>query len=278
VLRLTNFYIDLNATQKGLLVLSGGTLAARATNTNFLGTTSAMVGDNNDRWLTNINVFVREGGAIFDTRGYSVGVKQPLLSGAPADGGLIKRGAGRLILFNTNTFNGAMSVEAGTLELGRHDALPAASTVSVSSNAVVDAGGKTQVLAGIAGSGTVANPGGLSVAGTVAPGDAGSFGTLTFAAAPAALAGTLSVNVSTNGACDRLHVEGNLDLTALSLSVEDAGQLAKYTRYVVASCTGTLGAPFAAAAPLPARWLLKYNAAAKQAYLVYDSGTMIMVR
>ncbi len=32
--------------------------------------------------------------------------------------------------------------------------------------------------------------------------------TLTLAAAPAALGGILAVNVSTNGACDRLHVCG----------------------------------------------------------------------
>jgi autotransporter-associated beta strand protein len=279
VMRLNNFYIDVNFSgQKGMLFLNGGTVEARRTETNFLGTTASFVGNSNDRWLTNIFVHVREGGAIFNTLGYSVGVKQPLLSGAPADGGLTKRGTGRLILFNTNTFNGATSVEAGTLELGRSDALPAANTVNVSSNAVLDVGGKAQTLAGIGGSGTVVNPAGLSVTNSVAPGDAGSFGTLTFAAAPAALAGTLSVNVSTNGACDRLHVAGDLNLAALSLSVEDTSQLAKYKRYTVATCTGTLTTPFASVGPLPARWLVKCDAADKQAYLVYDFGTLINVR
>ena len=278
VMRLNNFYIDTNFSgQKGMLFLNGGTVEARRTETNFLGRTATFLGTNDDRWLTNIWAVVREGGAIFDTLGYTVGVKNPLLSGAPADGGLTKRGAGRLILFNTNTFNGATSVQEGTLELARDDALPAANTVYVSTNTVLDVAGKAQALAGLGGSGTVVNPGGLSVTGTIAPGDAGSFGTLTFASAPAALGGTLSVNVSTNGACDRLHVVGDLNLASLSLSVEDTSQLAKYRRYTVASCTGALGAPFAAVGALPARWLVRCDVAAKQAYLVYDFGTLINV-
>jgi len=242
------------------------------------GRTATFLGTNEDRWLTNIWAVVREGGAIFDTLGYSVGVKNPLLSGAPADGGLTKRGSGRLELFNTNTFNGATSVQEGTLELARDDALPAENTVNVFTNAVLDAGGKTQTLASLGGSGTVINPGGLSVTTTVAPGDEGSFGTLTLAAAPAALGGTLSVGVSTNGACDRLHVEGDLNVSSLSLSVEDTAQLAKFKRYVVATCAGTLTPPFASVSPLPPRWLLKYDTAGKQAYLVYDFGTLILVR
>ncbi|MBP7638745.1 MAG: hypothetical protein KBA18_12775 [Kiritimatiellae bacterium] len=54
VLRLNNFYIDINANQKGMLFLNGGTVEARTDNVDFLGKTENLVGNNNDKWLTNI--------------------------------------------------------------------------------------------------------------------------------------------------------------------------------------------------------------------------------
>jgi autotransporter-associated beta strand protein len=276
-----NFYIDINFTgaQKGMLFLNGGTVEARTDNANFLGTTETLVGNTNDKWLTNIFVHVREGGAIFDTVGKNISIKQPLYTGAPADGGLRKRGAGTLTLLNTNTYNGVTAVEGGTLKFGRSDLLPAASTALAASNAVLDVNGKTQTLAGLGGGGTVTNLAELTVTDTLAPGDAGACGTLTLAGAPASLAGcTLSVSVSADGACDRLHVQGDLDLSTLSLSVADTAQLNPFKRYTIASCTGTLGVPFGAVGTLPQRWLLKYDASGKSAYLVYDFGTLILVR
>ncbi len=279
VMRLNNFYIDINANQKGMLVLNGGTVEPRVDNPNFLGTTEVLVGNNNDKWLTNIFIHVREGGAIFDTAGRTISIKQPLYTGAPVDGGFIKRGAGILTLLNTNTYNGVTTVEGGTLKWGRDDVLPPTNTVMAASNGVFDVNGKTQTLAGIGGGGTVTNLAALTVTGTVAPGDAGAFGTLTLAGPPASLAGcTLAVNVSTNGACGRLHVAGDLSLAALSLSVGDAAQLNRFKRYTVASCTGTLTAPFGSVAALPPRWTVKYDTVAKTAYLVYDFGTLISVR
>jgi autotransporter-associated beta strand protein len=281
VMRVNNFYIDINfnGAQKGLLFLNGGTVEARTDNANFLGTTETLVGNTNDKWLTNIFVHVREGGALFDTAGKNISIKQPLYTGAPADGGLRKRGAGTLTLLNTNTYNGVTVVEGGTLKFGRNDLLSAGNTAMASSNAVLDVNGKTQTLAGLGGGGTVSNLAALTVTGTLAPGDANAFGTLTLAGAPASLAGcTLSVNVSADGACDRLHLQGDLNLATLSLNVADTAQLNPFKRYTLASCTGTLGVPFGTVGTLPPRWLVNYDAVGKTAYLVYDFGTLILIK
>ena len=281
LLSLESFNIDITANfrQLGTLVLNGGTLQARIDTDNFLGTTEVLVGNNNDKWLTNIFVHVREGGAIFDTAGKNISIKQPLYTGAPADGGLIKRGAGTLTLMNTNTYSGLTVVEGGTLKWGRNDVLPATNTVMAASNGVFDVNGKAQTLAGIGGGGTVTNLAALTVTDTLSPGDAGTYGTLTLAGLPASMSGcALSVNVSTNGACGRLHVAGDLSLAALSLSVENTTQLNRFKRYTVASCSGTLTTPFASVGTLPPRWTVQYDTVVKTAYLVYDFGTLISVR
>jgi len=195
------------------------------------------------------------------------------------DGGLRKRGAGTLTLMNTNTYNGVTVVEGGTLKWGRNDVLSSANTVMAASNGVFDVNGKTQTLAGLGGSGTVTNLAALTVTDTLAPGDAGGCGTLTLAGNAASIAGcTLSVSVSAEGESDALHVAGDLDLTSLALQVENPEQLSRFKKYTVASCTGTLTAPFGAVGTLPARWILNYDAEQKTAYLVYNFGTLFSLR
>ena len=224
-------------------------------------------------------VNVLEGGAVIDTNGKDISIKQSLYAGAAVDGGLTKQGAGALTLMNTNTYTGVTVVEGGTLKLGGADALLSTNTVMVSSNAVFDVNGKAQTLAGIGGGGMVTNISALTVTDIVSPGDTESYGTLTLAGSPASLSGcTLAVKVSTQGPCDSLHVQGDLDLSALSLSVEDTAQLNQFVKYTVASCTGTLGIPFAAVPPLPRRWDIMYDTSSKTATLVYNFGTIIFVR
>ena len=279
VMRLNNFYIDTNADQKGMLFLNGGTVEARTDNVDFLGKTENLVGNKSDKWLTNIFVHVREGGAIFDTAGKNISIKQPLLTGVAGDGGLRKRGAGTLTLMNTNTYNGVTVVEGGTLKWGRNDVLSSANTVMASSNGVFDVNGKTQTLVGLGGGGTVTNLAALTVTDTLAPGDAGGFGTLKLAGNAALIAGcTLSVNVSAEGESDALHVTGDLDLTELTLDVENPEQLSRFKKYTVASCTGTFTAPFGSVGTLPARWIVNYDAEEKTACLVYNFGTLFSLR
>jgi autotransporter-associated beta strand protein len=276
VLRLNNFYIDTGANQKGLVNLNGGTVVSKASTADFLGTVTALTGTNADKWLTNITVNVLQGGAIFDFA-LENHVKQPLYGAVPNDGGLTKRGVGAMLLANTNTYAGGTRIEGGTLRLGAaSETLLAGSSVRVGTNATFDVNGKAQALGSLGGSGTVANNALLTVAGEVAPGDAGSYGTLTLAAA-CPLSGAFKVDVAATGACDRLHVAGNLDVSALALQVADVNALNKENRYVIATCTGGLSGTFISD-NLPPRWMARYDVANKQIYLVYNFGTLIGVQ
>jgi len=270
-IRLMRFYIDQNGVQKGRVNLNGGTLVAKDSRGDFMGNAHI-------NWYGGIFFTVREGGAVIDSNGFTIDSKQPFYSGAASDGGLTKRGAGTFTLSNTNTYNGVTRIEGGRLTLGLNNALPPTNTVRVSSNAVFDVNGKVQALAGLGGGGTVTNLAALTVTGTLTPGDAAAFGTLTLAAPPASMAGcTLAVNVSSNGACGRLHLQGDLNLSALSLNVEDTGLLDDAQSYTVATCTGTLSNTFAAS-NLPTRWLIRYDTAARRVYLIYNRGTVMLMR
>jgi len=259
-----------------VLNLNGGTLRAIANHTPFIGGAGVWLND----YLT--AAYVKSGGAIIDSQAYAISINQILEHdpdlGTDPDGGLIKRGTGSLTLSTNATYTGVTSIEAGTLKLDVNNTLPSANTVIVSDGALFNVNGKTQALAGIGGGGTMTSLAALTVTGTVAPGDAGTYGTLTLADAPAALSGTLAVNITSN-ACDCLHVSDDLDLTTLSLNVEiDTAQLDKSRAYTVASCTGTLGIPFASTGSLPTRWTVKYDTLNQTASLRYNFGTLIMMR
>ena len=77
----------------------------------------------NTNWISKgagtTNVYVKEGGALFDTGGYDMGIGIPLQHGGsnPIDGGVTKLGAGTLTLSGANTYTGPTTVKAGTLEL-----------------------------------------------------------------------------------------------------------------------------------------------------------------
>jgi len=257
-----------------ILNLNGGTLRATSSERLIGGSGTDM-----NQHLTAAHV--KSGGAVIDSQTYTISINQVLKHdpdlGAEPDGGLIKRGTGSLTLSTNATYTGVTSIEAGTLKLGVAQTLMADNRVLVSSNAVLDVNGTAQTLATLAGSGLVTNNSLLAVTAGVAPGGTNAVGTLTLAATPASLSGTLVVDVATNGVCDRLHVNGDLNITALTLSVANPGALQKYQKYVIATWTGTLAGPFLSA-PLPNRWLVKYDTAARKVYLVYDFGTLIMVR
>jgi autotransporter-associated beta strand protein len=197
--------------------------------------------------------------------------------GPNPDGGLIKRGTGSLTLSTNATYTGVTSVEAGTLKLGIANTLMASNCVLVSSNAIFDVNGKSQTLAGLGGSGTVANNGLLTVTQEIAPGDTNAVGTLTLAATPAGLSGIFLADVAADGSCDRLHVQGDLNLAGLALTLANASALNKDQPYVIASYTGALTGPFASAA-LPDRWHVRYDMPNRQVFLSYDFGLLIMLR
>lgn len=269
-LRLNSFNIDTGQyAPYGTVNLNGGTLVAKVPTGGFLGY-------NTPKWLTNVFVRVLQGGAVIDTDTNDISIALSLLSGAASDGGLVKRGAGTLTLANTNTYAGRTLVEAGTLKLNVSNTLWTGGSLWVASNAVLDVNGKSQTLAGLAGSGTVINNGQLSVTAGVAPGITNMIGTLTLAASPAALGGDFLVDVAADGTSDRLHVQGDLDLTGLNVAVSNPEALNKFARYVIASCEGTLTGPFLSES-LPSRWQLSYSSAAREVLLRYDFGTLMLL-
>lgn len=257
-----------------ILNLNGGTLRATA-NGLFIGATGGFLHE----YLTAVTV--KSGGAVIDSQAYSISINQVLNHdpdlGAIPDGGLIKRGTGSLTLSTNTTYTGVTLVEAGTLKLAVADTLMASNCVSVSSNATFDVNGKSQTLAGLGGSGTVSNNSLLTVTQAIAPGGTNVIGTLTLAAAPASMSGVFLADVAADGSCDRLHVQGDLDLSGLALAVADTSAWNKDQQYVIASYTGALTGPFASAA-LPDRWNVRYDRSSRQVFLSYDFGLVIMIR
>ncbi len=267
-IRLARFHVDSDTYSHGGVNFNGGTLIAKYSTSNFMLVTHTNYAD--------IFFTVCEGGAVIDSNGFDIGGRQELYSGAASDGGLTKKGAGTFTLYHTNTYNGVTSVEGGTLVLDVDNTLLSENTALVSSNAVLDVNDRTQTLAKIGGGGTVTNNSGLTVTGTVAPGDTGSCGTLTLTES-CPLSGTLAVDVNADGSGDRLHVQGDLDLSSLALNVADTDLLAKYKRYTVASCTGTLSGCFTSD-NLPSIWIVRYIPANKEVQLLYNAGTMILAK
>jgi len=260
-----------------VLNLNGGTLRAKypSGTPNIIGS----YGSGSVSFLSKVNV--RSGGAFIDSRSYAVAIPQVLEHdtdlGAAPDGGLTKLGSGTLALTTNNTYTGVTVVQAGTLKLGVESALLPGGYVLVVSNAVLDVNGKTQTLSGLGGSGLVTNNSLLTVTQGVAPGGTNAVGTLTLAAAPAGLSGFYLADVESDGRCDNLSVQGNLNLSGLTLTVADTGGLDKRQRYVVASYTGALAGVFASA-PLPERWHVNYDEDNRQVYLSYDFGTLFLMR
>ncbi|HPA16415.1 MAG TPA: autotransporter-associated beta strand repeat-containing protein [Verrucomicrobiae bacterium] len=111
---------------------NGGTLAALATRSDFM------------QGLTRANVSTN--GAIIDNRAFDITIGQALEHdaslGATQDGGLRKRGTGRLTLTGSNTYDGLTVVEAGALRSQHASGLGTAlgGTV-VSNNARVELSG-----------------------------------------------------------------------------------------------------------------------------------------
>src|SRR5262249_38193585 len=123
------------------LNLNGGTLETnnivnafngQDTNTvNFNGGTLVATVGSVDLVSGMTRAFVLAGGARINDGGNQIVMSQNLQSGASADGGLLKTGAGILTLTGTNTYNGSTSVPEGTLVIATAAALPDGSSLIV---------------------------------------------------------------------------------------------------------------------------------------------------
>ena len=71
-------------------------------------------------------------------------------------GGVKQAGSGIFTLSGLNTYTGATTISAGTLQLGIDSSIPSTSAVSVASGATLDLGGFNQTVGSLAGAGTSA--------------------------------------------------------------------------------------------------------------------------
>jgi T5SS/PEP-CTERM-associated repeat protein/autotransporter-associated beta strand protein len=119
----------LNITNGGTVAVNaviGGNSATGVGTLNFDGGILKPYNAGNSAWITtgsgSGNVYIKEGGATFDTGNYAMGIGVALQHGGsnPIDGGLTKLGAGTLTLTGVNTYTGPTTVNGGVLELGRN--------------------------------------------------------------------------------------------------------------------------------------------------------------
>ena len=144
--------------------------------------------------------------------------------------------------------------------------LPADTSVDIAAGSTLDLNGTSETLTGIRGSGLVTN-GTLNIHGVIAPGGTNAVGTLTLATA-ATLSGTLLMDVAQDGSSDLLRVGGSLDLSGLTLQIQDLSQFKPSTSYVIATCApGSLTGRFAST-NLGAKRAVSYNNTSGQVTLV----------
>jgi autotransporter-associated beta strand protein len=155
---------------------------------------------------------------------------------ANVGGGLTKVGTGTLTLSAANTYTGVTTIAGGTLKLGTAAALMTNSPIMLAGG-TLDLGGFT-VSNLVSGSGTVSN-GTFST--TLSPNGPGVLGTNTLALGSATtVKGTYVADVTASGRCDRLNIQGNIDLSNLDLRIVDANLLDPAKVYTIMSCTGTV--------------------------------------
>lgn len=137
-------------TVTSIIRLDGGTLetyAIRADNTNGTravyfngGTLRAGFGNQADWISTPITTWVQNGGATFDTAGYTDALSTHFTPDGASTGGLVKNGSGLLKLSGTNTYTGTTTINNGTLQITRPVSLAGYSTagkLSVASGAAL---------------------------------------------------------------------------------------------------------------------------------------------
>jgi len=177
ILRANSIYIEQSEAQKVLFRFNGGAVQARNANIAFItNPTTSRYGK--------ARFAVGEKGAVFDTsNGQAFSWSRPLVSDAEVDGGVRKFGAGTLVFTTTNAYNGATSIESGTLQVRKDKGIPSGTTLRLSGTGVLDcytgdsetiARATTNYLARVEGSGSITHSGNLHVSGAIAPSAGGT--------------------------------------------------------------------------------------------------------
>ena len=205
------------------------------------------------------------------------------------DGGLTKWGSHTLAIMRSgHTFNGPLTVMQGTVSIGMNNPLPETLTARVASRFAMNT--YSQTFARIEGSGRfteVVKDGTtrlLTVTTAIAPGmGADSLGTLTISGGGINI-GTnenetvaLEIDVDAAGNSDCLSYPAELDLSKMTLQVNDTSKLNSEKRYTIATlpqgCTGEFRST-----NLVGDWAVRYYPASHELKLVCVKGTKVIIR
>ena len=235
--------------------------------------------------LSGITWTVKEGGLVVSNDCICY-FRPALISGAASDGGLTKWGSSTFALFSaSSTFNGPVNVMQGEFRLGAAGVIPATCTARVNTGANFILNGQDQTLARIEGSGSFSGftrTETLSVTGAIAPGmGADSLGTLTVAHNICDIADdvALEIDVDENGNSDCLSYPVEIDLSKMTLRINDTSKLNENERYTIATLNGGIkdGKLFKST-NLPDGWEVRYSASSHELKCVPLKGTLLFIR
>ncbi|MBR2838448.1 MAG: hypothetical protein IKE55_06685 [Kiritimatiellae bacterium] len=213
----------------------------------------------------------------------------PLITSGVADGetdgGLTKWGRHTLaIMRQGHTFNGPLTVMQGTVSIGMVEAIPATTTIRVNAGASFSLNTYSQTFARIEGSGRYGgflSSSVLSVTSAIAPGmSADSPGTLTIADGGTiniADGVALEIDVDDDGNSDCFSCPARLDLSKMSLHVNDLSKLNAEKKYTIASLPQGCSGAFAST-NLVGDWAVRYYESTHELKMVCVKGTRIVLR
>ncbi len=187
-------------------------------------------------------------------------------------GGLTKQGTGTLTLGGTNTYGGTTTISNGILKLGNALALPS-NTQVVLAGGTLDLNGFT-VTNAVTGNGIITNG---TLLAEISPAGTNVIGTDTFTLKSSTLKGTYLADVAADGSSDLLSVQGNLDLSNLTLQLVNPALLNSSLTYTIVSGTGSRTGTFVSANLPDSRWHVLCGADGT-VKLVYVDGTLIMLK
>lgn len=187
-------------------------------------------------------------GGTIETGANNITLSQELVASGPSDaaltGAFVKSGTGTLTLAGANTYRTPTRISAGTLTVGDDATFSPNSALWADADGTVDFRNTAQTVGGLGGVGTFANVSTLTVNGDIEPAGTNSVGTLTLTVANLN-SGRLVIDVDGNGACDKLVVNGNVDLSKMDLYVRGSANIEKVPATSrILTATGTISGKF----------------------------------
>jgi len=271
------YQLRMDNASTGLFAFDGGCLQATKETRAFYAGAAAS-------W-TNVSFTVGEKGAGFDlSNSTNLWWGKPLISGAAADGGLFKRGAGILILTSANTYNGPTVLESGRIQARVDYAIPAGTTLRLGGGDDTRFTASTydsesprrstvQFIGRVEGSGELDDMTESSVTDAIAP---AADGTIEFQSL-CSLSGDYEVTVGENG-CSCLKVVAGQDISGLKVKVMNASALDKNAdrnAYKILDAPNGCEGSFDVS-ELPGEWGVRYTS--DGAYIRYIKGMSFILR